>query len=292
MEAELILNAHAKLGEGAIWDTLTERLYWVDIEGCKFNIFDPVSLENIVYATNKRIGTVVPVDTHSVLVALQDGIAFIDLSNGTMRYHIATDVHKSHNKRFNDGKCDPKGRFWVGTLSMDGVPEVSSLYCIDHKLSIEEKIAGVTISNGIVWNFDSTAMYYIDTPTKKIVKYDFDLQSGQISNPEVVIQIENNMGFPDGMAIDSEGMLWIALWDGFCVARYNPQNGELMQKVNVPAPKVTSCAFGGENFDRLFITTASVEMTDDELTRYPASGGIFVANVNIKGAPTHRFKSV
>jgi hypothetical protein len=142
----------------------------------------------------------------------------------------------------------------------------------------------------ITWNIDKNAMYYIDTPTSKVVKYKFDSSSGQISDAETIIEIPTEMGYPDGMTIDNDGMLWIALWDGFGVARFDPDTGTLLQKINVPAPKVTSCAFGGENLDTLFITTARVEMSKHALEKYPLSGSIFAAKTGVKGLPALPFK--
>jgi sugar lactone lactonase YvrE len=290
MDAELKLEMKALLGEGAIWNSLRNELYWVDIEGKSFHVFDPVSSEIRAFDTYKKIGTVVPVDDEHVLVALEDGIATVNIKDGTIIYRLATGIHHEHNRRFNDGKCDPSGRFWVGTLSMSGAKEVSSLYAIDGDLGFEEKLTGVSISNGIAWSADGKLMYYIDTPTSQVVQFDFKCDSGHISNRKVIIQVPDDMGFPDGMTIDCDGNLWVALWDGFGVAKYNPANGELLQKINVPAPKVTSCAFGGEDLDILFITTARVEMSDEELEQYPLSGSIFTARVGTKGVPANRFE--
>lgn len=289
MNASLLFKAGAKLGEGAIWSTDNQKLYWVDIEGRTFNVYDPVNNDNKVYSTGKRIGTVVPINANTVLVALEDGIATITLTTGAVNYKLDTVIHKTHNQRFNDGKCDPLGRFWVGTLSMDGTKGVSSLYCTGSDFYLHQKINEVSISNGIVWSIDASLMYYIDTPTGQVVQYDFDLQQGSISNKKVILQIDAADGYPDGMTIDSEGMLWIALWDGFGVLRVNPADGSILQKIDVPAPKVTSCAFGGPNLDQLYITTASVEMSDDELAAYPLSGSLFVAGVNVKGIKANYF---
>jgi sugar lactone lactonase YvrE len=288
-EASLLFDSKSQLGEGAIWDNFNSKLYWVDIESKFFHVYDPVTGENQSYYTAKRIGTVVPVDAGNVLLALEDGIASLNLLTGEINYQLQTSIHLQHNRRFNDGKCDPAGRFWVGTLSMEGTREVSSLYCIKGDFNIEEKISGISISNGIAWNADGTRMYYIDTPTKRVVGYNFDLASGSISNPKTIIEIPDNMGYPDGMTIDSEGMLWVALWDGYCVARYDPSTGQLLHKISVPAPKVTSCAFGGEKLNTLFITTARVEMTEEDLRAFPLSGAVFTVDLDIKGVPAYSF---
>lgn len=290
MEAKLCLNIKSKLGEGAIWYAPRQKLYWVDIEGMTLNVFDPLNLKNIAYPVGKRIGTVVPVDDDTVLIALEDGMATVDLIDASIKYHVYTDIHHEHSRRFNDGKCDPNGRFWVGTHSMAGIRGVSSLYCINSGFTLDEKITGVSISNGIAWSIDHKIMYYIDTPTGKVVQFNFNKENAEIANPKTIVAIPEEMGYPDGMTIDSEGMLWIALWDGFAVAQYDPRTGELLQKVAVPAPKVTSCAFGGANLDTLFITTASVEMTENELKQYPLSGSIFSAKVGVTGVTSFNFK--
>jgi sugar lactone lactonase YvrE len=288
--ADLILDSKSLLGEGALWHPHHQKLYWVDIEGKQFHIYDPLTGRNKSYDTGKKVGTVVPLEDDTVLLALHDGIAALNTATGEITYRLETDIHQEHNRRFNDGKCDPHGRFWVGTLSMDGVRGVSSLYCIDSNFDIQEKITGVSISNGIIWSLDGNLMYYIDTPTQQIIQYDFDTHSGQIGNKKVIIEIAEEMGSPDGMTIDADGMLWIALWDGFAVVQYDPASGALLQTVNVAAPKVTSCAFGGKNLETLYITTARVEMTDDELEKYPLSGGVFSVKVNARGIPAHLFR--
>lgn len=290
IDATVVLRANAKLGEGSIWSVENQKLYWVDIEGRCLNIFNPLTGDNKVYDVGKRIGTVVPVTKSTVLTALEDGIATVNLENGVVDYILNTEIHKEHNKRFNDGKCDPHGRFWVGTLSMDGVRNVSSLYSIDKDLDLQEQVSQVSISNGIAWSADGLKMYYIDTPTGEIVQYDFDANSGNISNRELILKIAEEDGYPDGMTIDSEGLLWVALWDGFAVIRVDPSNGNIVQKINIPAPKVTSCAFGGPDLDQLYVTTASVEMSAEELEKYPLSGSVFVVDLNVKGLPANHFK--
>ena len=290
MDADLIYKTNAILGEGAIWDFFNKKLYWIDIEAGVFNIYDPAIHSNISYPTNKRVGTVVPVAHNKVLLALEDGMAFLNLPGGEIEYQLKTDIHHS-NKRFNDGKCDADGRFWVGSLTMGNATADNKLYCLTPDFNLTEKLDGLTISNGIAWSADKSTMYHIDTPIGEVSRYDFDPISGQIANKKVIIKVPEEQGYPDGMTIDSEGTLWIALWDGFGVARYDPHTGKQLQKINVAAPKVTSCAFGGENLDQLFITTASCEMTEDELIQYPLSGSLFVAQPGVSGLGCFKFGS-
>lgn len=286
MTAKLAYKTNALLGEGAIWNSNSKTLYWVDIEGCTFNCYNPDLNVNRVYNTGKRAGTVVPVDDQNVLIAVEDGLALLNLINGRISYKLKTDIHLE-GKRFNDGKCDPQGRFWVGSLTTENATGDNKLYSVGSDLKLIEKLSNLTISNGIGWSADSSRMYHIDTPTAEISQYDFDKATGKISNKKVIIKVNPTDGYPDGMTVDSEDMLWVALWDGFGVVRYNPTTGHLLQKIEVPAPKVTSCTFGGEDLDQLFITTATCEMTNEELEQYPLSGSLFVADVGIKGCKSN-----
>lgn len=146
---------------------------------------------------------------------------------------------------------------------------------MDADFGWKKMIDDVTISNGIVWSQDKTRMYYIDTPTQKVMAYDYDNETGKISNPEVAVNIPDGLGYPDGSTMDSEGMLWIAMWGGQAVTRWNPETGKLLERITIPALNVTSCAFGGRNLETLFITTARAGMSEEQISRFPESGGLF-----------------
>jgi sugar lactone lactonase YvrE len=190
--------------------------------------------------------------------------------------------------RFNDGKCDPAGRFWVGSM---GPRYQASLYRITANGTCDKMVDSVTISNGIVWTADKKTMYYIDTNTGEVRAFDYDNSTGDIANSRVVIKFPSGIGMPDGMSIDAEGMLWIAHWGGYCVGRWNPATGKMIAKIEVPAPNVTSCAFSGKNLDVLYITTASTGMSANDLIKYPDSGKLFVANPGVKGVKANLFKT-
>ncbi|MNL47740.1 L-arabinolactonase [compost metagenome] len=149
--------------------------------------------------------------------------------------------------------------------------------------------AGVTTSNGIAWSSDKKTMYYIDTLTQKVVAYIYDDKTGQISAPYEAITVPDSMGKPDGCTMDAEDMIWIALWGGQSVSRWNPQTGELLCKIEVPAKNVTSCAFGGQSLDTLYITTARTSTTEEDLVRYPYSGGVFAVTPGVKGIKANPF---
>ncbi len=284
LKAELVLDAKATLGEGAIWNPTTQQLYWVDIEGKKLYIFDPANRYNREILLNQRIGTVVPTTTGQVVVALQNGIFLLDMESEQLTF-ITNPEENVAGMRFNDGKCDPAGRLWVGSMGLEEEQGKGSLYRINNNGDTKKMVAAVTISNGIIWSSDHTTMYYIDTPTYEVRAFDYNNETGEIRSPRIIITILASLGFPDGMTIDEEGMLWIAIWNGGIVGRWNPETGELLQTIQLPAHNITSCAFGNENLDVLYITTARKGLTDAQKEKYPLSGGLFAVNPGVKGVP-------
>lgn len=281
--AILEIDAKAYLGEGALWHPSEKKLYWINIEGRQLHIFDPQTKHNKTFDLPERIGTVVPVKNGGVLIALQNGIHFMNPHTGEITF--ITNPLTDKAIRFNDGKCDPAGRFWVGSMHLKQITGLASLYRMDTDKSVHKMLDNVTISNGIVWSADKTKMYYIDSPLNTVEVFDYDNASGSIGNRKVAVKIPDGIGGPDGMTIDAEGKLWVALWGGHAVGRFDPHTGELLQKVEVPAPNITSCAFGGDGFDTLFITTATQDMSEADLKKYPLSGGVFSAKPGVKGVP-------
>ncbi|HMJ67650.1 MAG TPA: SMP-30/gluconolactonase/LRE family protein [Cyclobacteriaceae bacterium] len=279
--AQLVIDAKAMLGEGSIWHPSEKKLYWVDIEGKALHIYDPVSKDDRVITVGERIGTVVPVKQGGVLVALQNGIHKLDTETG--RLTLIINPLPDPGLRFNDGKCDPSGRFWVGSNALDSRRRGASLYRLDSDGSVHEMLDSVSISNGIVWTADRKTMYYNDTPTMTVQAFDYDDATGTISRGRVAVRIPRNTGAPDGMTIDAEGKLWIALWGGGCVARFDPDTGEMLRKITVPAPNVSSCAFGGDDLGTLYITTARAWVSPEKLQEFPSSGGLFAVKPGVKG---------
>lgn len=290
LSSRLLISTKSKLGEGALWNHKVRVFYWINIEEGLLHVYDLEKDTNYTHPVYQRIGTVVSVDTGQVLIALQNGI---------FRYNFKTRAFDmfSHplagkkGMRYNDGKCDPAGRFWVGSMGLKAEKKAASLYCIEANGKFTEPVDSVTISNGIVWTSDATKMYYIDTPTREIWGYDYDLKTGSIQNKYVAVKIPEGMGFPDGMTIDEDNMLWVAMYGGGCVAQFNPLTGNLMAKVLVDAPNVTSCAFGGSDLKTLFITTARQGMNDEKLKAYPEAGSVFVAFPGVKGVKPNYFNS-
>ncbi len=289
-EAELEFKIDAKLGEGAIWNHISKELYWIDIEGKKLHIYNPSSKQNSSIEMPCRIGTVVPSeDKNKAIVALEDGIYVVNTK--TKELSLLSDVESDMTEnRFNDGKCDPNGNLWVGSMHLAQNKPNANLYKINEKGESDKMLDGITISNGIVWSKDKSTMYYIDTPKGTIRAFDYDKKTSEISNERVVVTVDPKDGFPDGMAIDDQDMLWVGMWNGNAVAKYNPKTGALEKKIQVPAHNVTSCAFGGDNFDELYITTASVDMTDEEKKQFPLAGSVFKIKLKEKGVKSNFFK--
>lgn len=286
---ELILDAKATLGEGPVWDARRQVLLWVDIEAGRLHEFDPATGHNRTIELGQRVGAVVPRARGGVMLAMQRGFASLDPATEAITFWADPEAHLPNN-RFNDGKCDPRGRFWAGTISLDRRPGAASLYCLEPDGTVRTMLRGVTNSNGIAWSLEQDTLYYIDTPTRQVTAFDYEPRTGTIDHPRAVITIPPDSGKPDGMTIDAEGMLWIALWDGGCVGRWDPRTGRLLERLAVPARRVTSCAFGGPDLGDLYITTARVGLSERELSEQPGAGGLFRARPGVRGVVAFAFQ--
>ena len=290
LQASLLLNASATLGEGALWHPSEHTLWWVDIEKGLLQVFNPENGENTSFEMGKRIGTVVPADDGTAIVALEDGIYSFDFKSGELTFLARADNHGTEF-RFNDGKCDPAGRFWAGTMAIgSGGPQRAYLYRYDPDGTIHTMLDSITTSNGICWSHDKKKMYYIDTPTHQVKEFNYDNTTGNITFSRIVVDIPPEEGYPDGMTIDESGHLWVALWGGSAVCCFDPMTGERIRKVNVPALNVTSCAFGGKDMKTLFITTASIGMNEESQQKFQEAGGLFSVETDIRGVEAFFFR--
>ena len=270
-----ILSHTSQLGEGPVWDSKRQTIIWVDILNGIIHEYSPTQKQYRTIATPSMVGAVALKPDGNLIAALQNGLAFVDRTSGAISMLHDPESHLPGN-RFNDGKCDPAGRFWVGTMALSEEPGAGSLYMIEKDLSHSRKIAGVSISNGLAWSPDHKTFYYIDTPTMEVVAYDYDIRTGEIAGKRTAITIPENQGFPDGMTIDRDGMLWIAHWDGWQVTRWDPGAGTQLLSLSLPVARVTSCTFGGADFQDLYITTARVGLTEEQLAQQPLAGRLFV----------------
>ena len=276
------------IGEGPLWHAARNSFFWVDIEGKKLHEMNWQTKQVEIWEMPQRIGMTVVAEDGNLIVALQKGLAKFDLKSRAIEWLM--DIEKDIvNNRPNDGKCDCEGRLWLGTMDVQASQNSGALYCVDGS-NITQQLASLTIANGMAWSPDNKRFYFIDSPQRKIDTYLFDAATGTIHFERTAVEVPQAMGMPDGMCIDPVGMLWVAHWGGYCVARWNPETGELLCRIELPVPQVSSCVFGGENLDQLLITTASVGLSDDELVKYPASGHVFVAQPGVKGMTANHYK--
>lgn len=286
---ELYASANI-IGEGPVWHAARNSFFWVDIEGMKLHEMNWKDKQVKVWNMPQRIGMVAVADDGNLVVAFQEGLAIFNLKTSAINWLFDFEKDIVSN-RPNDGKCDSEGRLWLGTMDVLASKNSGALYCIDSN-RITKHLTSLTIANGMAWSLDNKHFYFIDSPLKKIDSYLFDVVTGIIEFEKTVVKVPEEMGFPDGMCIDAEGMLWVAHWGGYCVARWNPENGKLLGKIEFPLPQVSSCVFGGENLDQLFITTASVGLSEVDLLKYPASGHVFIAELGVKGVAANLFKTI
>ena len=290
IKADLAYNLKAITGEGAIWHPDRNTLFFVDIEGQKLYEYFPKQNRCFCWTFEKMVTTVVPETKNTVIIALQNEIIRFNL--GTQETNtLACIDDKNGTLRCNDGKCDPEGRFWFGTMVLDAPPGSASLYTLLHGGKVKEQLNGITISNGIGWSKDERFMFYIDTQSQKIMRYFFDAGNATIKEDRMLVEVPEDMGSPDGMTLDADGNLWVAHWNGYGVYCYHGETGKLLAKIEIPVPNVTSCAFGGEQCNTLFITTARSGLSMNELKKYPLSGSLFVCRPGVCGTETYRFKN-
>ncbi len=290
LKAELFANTQSNLGEGPVW--MDRQLWFVDINGhqiCRIEIDSEGRAGPVeCHPVGSTVGALVPRESGGLILALRHGFAsFLPESKDLSTLLQVDDLPDS--VRFNDGKCDPRGRFIIGTMGTHNDKPAGILYALDSTLEPKPLLSDLSISNGLAWDAEGTTFYHIDTPTAQVAAFDYDLETATLSNRRVVLEVPKEMGHPDGMTIDREGNLWIALWDGWGVGCWDPRTGKLIQKVDVPAQNATCCTFGGRDLDQLFITTARLNRPPEKLENQPDAGGIFVCRPGVRGLPPYRF---
>jgi sugar lactone lactonase YvrE len=285
VSVDVAIRAQAGLGEGPRWDAATRRLLWVDIDRSELHTFDPPSGRDDVSPVAGGVSAVAPMESGGRLLALTDRLAVLSADGGERT--VARMPH-GEDVRLNDGACDPAGRFWVGSMRFDERPGGGALYRYSPDGRLDPVLDDVSLSNGIGWSADGSAMYYIDSSSQRLDVFDFDVESGDASNRRPLVVFAESEGIPDGLAVDDEGCIWVALWDGAEVRRYTP-DGRLDRTVAIPAAKVTACCFGGDDGRSFYITTASVDLTPEQAAAQPLAGCVFVADVGVSGPPAQPF---
>jgi sugar lactone lactonase YvrE len=281
-QADLVVDARAIHGEGPAWDAASGYLLWVDMLGDRLHRTGPDGSDTIV-SFDQPVCAVAPRAGGGLALALGDGF-WLQAADGSMRrvHAIAQPEPPLGVVRMNDGKCDPGGRFWAGSMAYDGRPGAGGLYRLDPDGQVAEILRDVTVSNGLAWTRDGRTMYYIDSALQRVDAFDVDPGSGAVGNRRVAVSVPVSSGIPDGMTMDDDGALWVALWGGGAVHRYTP-DGRLDMVVELPCVNATSCAFGSADLGDLYITTSPHGLTEADRTSQPLAGGLFTFRPGVTG---------
>jgi sugar lactone lactonase YvrE len=278
---QLLFDARAELGEGPFWDARNQTLHWLDI------------LNKRVYAgadllaqLDEFIGCAALCRDGGLILALKNSI--VDLQPDSAKRTVLAALSEPANNRLNDGKCDPAGRFLAGSMDMNETDPTGALYSFDGK-AVTKLLSGITISNGLTWSPDHKTFYYTDTPTRQVTAFDYDLATGQIANPRPAVRVPDGLGWPDGMTSDTDGNLWIAMWGGAQITKWDPRTGRLLDQIPMPVPQPSSCIFGGADLNELYVTSARKGLSQEKLREYPLSGGVFKINTRVTGTPSFQF---
>ncbi len=284
---EVAVAGPAQAGEGPVWDDVAGELLWVDIPAGLIHRWRPGSTAVSTTVVGQPVGTVALRRTGGLVAAVRDGFALVDEESGKVELRCPVEIDLAGN-RMNDGKCDSAGRFWAGTMAEDMSPGVGGLYRLDTDMTVTPVLTGVSVSNGIAWSPDDRTMYYVDSLERAVDMFDFNVELGQLKDRRRLVAIEVEAGMPDGIALDSAGHLWVALYGGAAVRRYSPA-GTLDAVVPLPADRITSCALGGPELRDLYITSATRGASERERRLQPHAGAVFRIRVDVPAAPAARF---
>ncbi|HEV2518203.1 MAG TPA: SMP-30/gluconolactonase/LRE family protein [Devosia sp.] len=285
--AECVLPVAAHLGEGPIWSDTDSRLVWLDILAPAVHVFDPATGQDTTTKVSRMVTAIAARAAGGYAVMTQNGLELLDIANGELTPVVDPEADIETN-RFNDAKCDRRGRFWAGSMALDASRPAGSLYSIEADGKWRRHDTGFTVSNGMGWSPDDRLMYFADSAEGCVFAYDFDIEAGTLSNRRSVIQIPPVEGKPDGLTVDAEGYIWVAVWDGWAVRRYAP-DGRLDRVVGVPVPRPSSCCFGGDRLETLYITSGRIRLAERMLVEAPLSGGIFAIDAGVRGQPSGTF---
>ena len=272
----LITTPPSAHGEGPVWDAAAHRLFWVDLTGCKLHVLNPVDERFESRCFDESVCAVAPQEDGSLLISFAKRIARVDWTSGVILETLCNIEPNIPGNRANDGKADPAGRFWIGTMSEKGdVPEAGALYRLDGS-QLTCILGDLTIANGMGWSSDSRTMFFIDSPTREVWAFDFDVADSSISNRRVVVRVPENLGIPDGMCVAPDDALWVAHWGSGCVCHWDPRDGKLLGRIDTGCPHTTSRCFGPDK--SLYITTSRFGLDEATLAGAPDSGRLFLSS--------------
>jgi sugar lactone lactonase YvrE len=276
-----------ELGEGPVWLEERAELAWVDIQRGLIYLLTVATGRVRTIPVGEMIGAIAPTRFGDLVAAVATGFVLVDLDTGRLR-RLANLEPADPTIRMNDGKADPWGRFWAGTMGLDKRPGAGALYCLEPDLTVTAIVSPVTISNGLDWTADRRTMFYVDTPTQRVDRFDLEADGLGLRNRRTFVTRALVHGAPDGLTLDAAGGLWLALWGGFAVTGYGP-SGEAEARITLPASHVTSCTFGGADLGDLYITTAFAELTEAERAAQPLAGRVFRCRPGVLGLKANRF---
>ena len=282
-----VLRAGALLGEGPLWDPLDKVLYWVDIKRREIHRFDPGSGRDTCWLVPEDVGSLAARAGGGLVIAMRSGFYFFDPATGGTTPIVNPEPDRTEN-RFNDGKTDRQGRFWAGSMHEPESRPTGALYRLDGDLTCRRLVDGVVCSNALCWSPDGRTMYHADTCRGTVWAWDFDPPSGEITNRRPFVEVAEGEGAPDGATVDAEGFVWLAHWGGWRITRHDP-GGRVDRVIPLPVRQPTCPAFGGLGLDVLYVTTASIHLTREELARQPLAGGILAIEPGVAGLPETRF---
>ena len=281
-EIRPLTDIHCLLGEGPVWSVAEQALYWIDIEAPALHRWSWGAGQTQTWSLPALVGALAVRERGGLVLALRTGIHTFDTVSGELTF-VADPEADLPGTRYNDGTVDPVGRFWIGGMVLTGDPKSAGLYRFSADGAATRMLSDLGCSNGIGFSPDGTLMYHTDTETKTIVRYDFDVATGDIEHPTVFVVDDD--GNPDGLTVDADGFVWGAKWDGSRIVRYAP-NGSIDRVVPLPVQRPTSLAFGGPDLRTLFITTARIDLTPEELETQPLAGRLLVIDdAGVTGMP-------
>lgn len=313
-KARAVSLDRAVLGEGPLWDASYQCYWWIDIELKRLHCFRYEWRQSLTWQLDQIPGAVALRRGGGLVMALQFGFALLEplsterfssrstapscgqagnLGEDWKLIMLQSPEPARPENRLNDGKVDPAGRFWAGTMRIDDhmTHYTGTLYSLEpnHAIRAHWGDGVIGVSNGMAWSSDARRFFYVDSPRRVIYAFDYQQDSGEISNCKVAFQVPADLGYPDGMTIDAEDKLWVALWGAGRVARVCPLQGRILDEVILPVSIPTACTFGGPNLDQLLITTASIGLSDSQRAEEPLAGALFHANVGVRGFAPHEF---
>jgi L-arabinonolactonase len=289
-EVECVVDSNSLLGEGPVWDPKESVLWWLDIYGRKIHRFNPADGSNVTWNSPEELGCIGLRANGGLIVTRKTGFYFFDPATGQFEAIIDPEAHLPET-RFNDGKTDRQGRFWAGTMfEVPGreTEYIGGLYRMDGDRSVHKMISGVSCANGLAWSPDSRRMYFADTWSRKVWRYDSDPDTGAIDNRQEFIDVAELNGLPDGATVDAEGCYWLTVPLTFQVCRFDP-DGQLMRSIQLPTDHPSCCEFGGPNMNDLYVTTARLRRPDEFFRDQRNAGGLFVIHTDVKGIPNTPF---